>query len=180
MVILLIQLRIQRLSVHISEFYENLEILLQYWKLSRAPFLKSSKINNYNFSSITCNGEVSGQSTKTVSQDYEEANQNALRAECQNDNYANSLIGANKQDKDITGSGGPDDSVVTRDQYREISSDDLDDSYYKDSGVTVEGGKSDGSQSRTSNEGNSNSGSSNTVNSCDTINNVGEVLKSYK
>ena len=140
-----------------------------------------------NFSSITCNGEVSGQSSKTVSEEFRQLNQNALNADsCQNDDYANSLIGANQQDKDITGSGGPDDSVVTRDQYREISSDDLDDSYYKDSGITVEGGRSDSSQSGTSNDGSSNAGSSNagssnTANSCDTVNNsLGEVLKSHE
>ena len=132
------------------------------------------------FSSITCNGEVSGQSTKTVSQEFNQLNQNALNAECQNDDYANSLIHANKDEKDITGSGGPDDSVVTRDQYREISSDDLDDSYYKDSGITVEGGRSDSSQSGSSNDGATSAGSSNTANSCDTVNNAGEVLKNHK
>ena len=124
---------------------------------------------------------MSGQSSKTVSEEFRQLNQNALNADsCQNDDYANSLIGDNQQDKDITGSGGPDDSVVTRDQYREISSDDLDDSYYKDSGITVEGGRSDSSQSGTSNDGSSNAGSSNTANSCDTVINAGEVSKSHK
>ena len=125
---------------------------------------------------------MSGQSSKTVSEEFRQLNQNALNADsCQNDDYANSLIGANQQDKDITGSGGPDDSVVTRDQYREISSDDLDDSYYKDSGITVEGGRSESGQSGTSNNGATNTGSANTANSCDTVNNsLGEVLKSHK